>query len=124
MRSMNAFRYGFAAELLTPPRIEKRAEPAGTRHIPITPEQLRQIKKGLMRGAGGAAGAALLYKLINPGIDTGQALASGGAMVGGGSLGGYSAKRMGLGRRGQGLGSVIGSVAALRALHKHRKDRR
>lgn len=119
---MNAFMSGFAGELLSTGTMEKEA--ALPPRASLSPERIRAIKKGLMRGATGTAGMGLLYKLINPEASTGHALATGGTAVGGGALGRYAAGRAGLGSRGKGISSLIGSVAALRALQRHRKAKR
>ena len=90
----------------------------------LSPAQIAAVKKALTRGATGTVGAAALLKLVNPGTDLGEALASGGAIVGGGSLGRHVARRAGLGRRGRGWGGLAGSLAGLRAMQKHRKAKR
>ncbi len=111
---------GFMDELLTL-GTEKTAAP----RIPTpSPEQLAQLKKGFRGAAGGALASSALYKLVSPDTSLGDAVLGGSSMVGGGRLGSYAARRMGLGLRGRGAASLAGSVAALRLLHRRKKAKK
>lgn len=87
----------------------------------VSPELIAKIKRGTGRFAGGTALAALFQGLINPDVSSGRALARGASITGGMMAGGALAKKIGLGRRGQNLLSLLGSVAALRTLLKYEK---
>jgi hypothetical protein len=87
----------------------------------ITPEMAAKLKSGAGRFASGTALAALFQGLIDPDVSGGRALAGGAALTGGGMGGGALAKRIGLGSKGQGALSLLGSITALRALRKREK---
>ena len=115
---MSVLLHGFTDELLT---LGKEAAP---RAPALSPEQLAVVKRRLGSAAKGTLGTALLYKLISPDVPISSAVASGGALVGGGALGRLVGRKAGLGSKYRMAASLGGSVAALRALGHHRKAKR
>ncbi|MBW2288652.1 MAG: hypothetical protein JRG90_12600 [Deltaproteobacteria bacterium] len=111
-----SFHESFADEL-----VKIAAPPISKKQIP--PELLAKIKRGAGRFASGTALAALFHGLIDSEVSGGRAVAGGAALTGGGMAGGALGKKIGMGGRGQGVASLLGSIAGLRALRNREKSK-